>query len=292
MRTLLAIADSGGFRRAALRLNLTQPAVSQHMRRLEAQAGARIFITTRPNPQLSPVGEELVEYARRILALNDQALHRLGRSQPPQKLTVGISETLAEGLPRMVASLRADFPGVAVAVRTGLFHELAAEVGSRNLDAACGLGDGRDGHEFGVVGRFFGMLRLGWYGAEPLPPGGPVPLVVLAEPCVLRRTGIDALRRAGTPWQIAFEGPDLTAVRAAVRAGLGVACLIKDSDAASGLPEANDPPLVRPTPQPLSATFSPGLPECAAEGLLRAIREGLDQFSIWPSNAALHALAI
>jgi hypothetical protein len=71
-----------------------------------------------------------------------------------------------------------------------------------------------------------------------------------------------------------------------------VACLIKESDAASGLPEADDPLLVRPTPQPLSATFSPGLPESAAAGLVQAIREGLDQFSIWPSNAALHAVAI
>lgn len=297
LRTLLAIAESGGFRRAAVQLNLTQPAVSQHMRRLEAQAGARIFTTTRPNPRLSPAGEELVEYARRILDLNDQALRHLGRAQPPAKLAIGVSEPLAEGLPRMVSSLRADFPGIQVAARTGLLHELTAEVGSGGLDAVCGLDGSWEGRWGGTrtpsaMGRFFGMIRLAWYGTARPPAGGPVPLAVLAEPCVLRDCAVTALGRAGTPWRIAYEGPDISALRAAVRAGLGVACLVKDSDAANGLPEATDPPLIRPTPRPLSATLSPNLTETAAVGLLHAIRDGLDQFSIWPSNAALHAVAI
>src|SRR5262245_19808162 len=73
-RSLVAVADHGGFTRAARRLNRTQSAVSMQIRRLEDAAGVALFERGATEVRLTRAGEGMVAYARRILALQDEAL--------------------------------------------------------------------------------------------------------------------------------------------------------------------------------------------------------------------------
>ena len=78
LRSLLAVADSGGFTRAAERLHLTQSAISAHIRRLESEAGQKLLERTTRSVSLTPAGARLAGYARTILALHDDARASLG----------------------------------------------------------------------------------------------------------------------------------------------------------------------------------------------------------------------
>ena len=74
MRTLVAIAETGSFTRAADEVHKAQSAVSMQMRRLEDQIGRSLFERDGRLSRLTPDGQRLVEYARRLLRLNDEAV--------------------------------------------------------------------------------------------------------------------------------------------------------------------------------------------------------------------------
>ncbi|PWQ89000.1 LysR family transcriptional regulator, partial [Enterococcus faecium] len=78
LRSLIAVADTGGFTRAAHRLHLTQSAISAHIRRLEREAGQKLLERTTRSVSLTPAGARLAGYARTILALHDDARASLG----------------------------------------------------------------------------------------------------------------------------------------------------------------------------------------------------------------------
>ena len=77
LKAFVAVADSRSFTRAATRLNRTQSAVSMQIKRLEDRLGVALFNRTKANVDLSPAGEGLLGYARRILTLNDEAVGKL-----------------------------------------------------------------------------------------------------------------------------------------------------------------------------------------------------------------------
>ena len=77
LRALVAVADHGGVTRAAAILHLTQSAVSMQIKRLEEMLDLALFDRGNRRVSLTGPGEQLVSYARRILALNDEAVARL-----------------------------------------------------------------------------------------------------------------------------------------------------------------------------------------------------------------------
>src|SRR3954453_13816395 len=74
LRSFLAIVDHGSFTRAAERVNKTQSAVSMHIRRLEEKLGCQLFLKSGRGVELSPDGEKLIGFARRIIGLETNAL--------------------------------------------------------------------------------------------------------------------------------------------------------------------------------------------------------------------------
>ncbi|NEY35255.1 LysR family transcriptional regulator [Streptomyces sp. PRKS01-65] len=275
LRTLITIVDTGGFRRAAESLNLSQPAVSQHVRRLESLTGAPIFLSTKQPLRLSLVGEELLSYARRIIEVNDEAVTRLGRGGPAEVFRLGMSEQLAPGMPKTLARLQKTFPTRRIDVRLGVTEDLVSKVRSGDLDVVYGPRTPRNAND-----RYLGHIRLSWYGSVRLAPGEPLPLVVFTEPCNLRRHILSTLRRYGIPWRIAFECPDLAGIRAVVGSGTGVTCLIADPGAVGGLPvwQHRDVPVL--PSYPLAVTLSPALPASAIERIVAAVREGVAGFPL------------
>jgi DNA-binding transcriptional LysR family regulator len=79
LRSLIAVADAGGFHRAAADLQLSQSAVSQHIRRLEKALGRPLVEPDGRRARLTAAGVALLSEARRIVAAHDEALERLSR---------------------------------------------------------------------------------------------------------------------------------------------------------------------------------------------------------------------
>ena len=81
LRTFVAVVEAKGFTRAAAFVNLTQSAVSLHIKRLEEQVGRRLFDRTASKLALTSDGEILLSYAQRILALEEEVKTRLGHPE-------------------------------------------------------------------------------------------------------------------------------------------------------------------------------------------------------------------
>src|SRR5215467_2672061 len=92
LKAFVAVADHRSFTRAAVMLNRTQSAVSMQVKRLEGRLGVELFNRTRANVDLSSAGEGLLGYARRILALNDEAVARLREHKVEGVVRLGVMD--------------------------------------------------------------------------------------------------------------------------------------------------------------------------------------------------------
>ncbi|GAA4735165.1 LysR substrate-binding domain-containing protein [Phytohabitans rumicis] len=222
LRTLIAIADCGGFHRAAAALCLSQSTVSQHVRLLERRLKQPLVEKAGRGVRLTAGGEALLVEARRILAVHDESLRRLEVSNEPT-IVVGSTEHAADQmLPQLLGALRHAFPGRSVRFRIDRSTQLAEAVARGTLDLAVVL----TGAE--PIGTRVGLLPLHWYAAPRFAapaPGEAWPVVAFEEPCGLRQKALQALDQAGWAATITAESTSLDGVVAAVRAGLGVALL-------------------------------------------------------------------
>lgn len=220
LRTFVAGVDAGSFARAAERVGRSPAAVSQHLRKLEAQFSARLFEKRGRGLALTPAGETALAYARRLLTLNDEAVAATGAVPLAGRARLGLVQDFAEGvLPDVLAAFARAHPGVVLEARVGAGRDLLDDVGAGRLDAALVWGEPALAER-----EWLGAVPMEWMaagGREPV-DGQPVPLVLLDAPCRFREAGCAALDAAGLPWRIAFASPSLGAAWAAVSAGLGV----------------------------------------------------------------------
>ncbi|GAA0403413.1 LysR family transcriptional regulator [Microbispora corallina] len=235
LRTFVAIAECGGFGRAASALRTSQPTVSQHVRALERVVGQPLVERTGRSTRFTAAGETLLVEARRLLAVHDEAMCRLG-AERPAVLTVGAIEHAAyQVLPDLLGALMAALPGREVTFRLDRSTALAEATLRGTLDLALILGVVPD-----IGGVQVGTLPLRWLSAPGwfMPPSdGPVPLVAFQEPCALRRQAVRTLEGLGWTVRITTEATNLEGVLGAARAGLGVALLPTAYGVPQGLEE-------------------------------------------------------
>lgn len=238
LRSLLAVADAGGFTRAAERLNLTQSAVSAHIRRLEAEAGQKLLERTTRSVSLTTAGTRLAGYARTILALHDDARASLGAGRRlAGTVSVGLSEEMAKSA--VIDCLRrfsVAHPDVQVALKIGLTGELLPQLQSGTLDIVLGSRCGGDER-----GEVLWSEPMVWAGAPAFDPADqatePVPLAVFPDSCPYRAAAIEALAHTGRSWRIACQSPSAEGLAVAVGGGLGVTPITRSAAIASGLHE-------------------------------------------------------
>lgn len=240
LRSFVAIADCGGFGRAAAALHLSQPTVSQHVRLLEKRLGAELVTRDGRRTRFTDAGERLLVEARHILSVHDQALERLdaaGRS----RIVIGSAETAADQvLPGVLARLRAAFPHHGVRFQIDRSTVLTDAVTRGTIDLAVMLSTTPD-----TPGRSVGSLPLSWYAAPGWqPPAGNErwPLVAYLEPCGMRQRALHELAEAGHTVDVVAESTSLEGVMGAARAGLGVAVLPSAGRPLAGLVERRDLP--------------------------------------------------
>lgn len=276
LRALVTVVDLGGFRRAAEALHVTQPAVSQQIRQLNSLIKGPIFTATGRQLRLSQQGEELLGYARRIVALNDEAVARFVPPAGSVRLSIGIVNQLAEALPEFLRLMTRNMPQAQVSVRTGLSESLEGHVATGQLDLALLLQFRSQRPD--TTCRELGQMHMDWFGQPAHGEKAALPLTLFTEPCTFRGRIIEALKASAMPWRISYEGPELVGLRAVAKAGLGVACLVANGDELWGLPRAVRPGLPRP-PGPVPVTMVlpagaayAGYPRIAEQAFRQALR--------------------
>lgn len=138
LTTLIAIADTGSFARAAETENMTTSAVSMQIKALEVELDAILFDRSFRPPKLTPLGRRVVDEARGIVARYSE-LKRLCHGPGPLKGSFRIGFVLTSSvrlLPGFLARARGAFPQAEFAVETGLSDDLLARVATGTLDAA------------------------------------------------------------------------------------------------------------------------------------------------------------
>lgn len=241
LRTFVAVVDNRSFTKAANSLGVTQPAVSAQIKRLQSLLGEEIFDRTVQGVSLTPHGEVVVTYARRLLSINDQIVHLGGGSRPDLIIRIGTSSDYTVALlPGILSRFRARFPAVRFNVSAGFSEPLMRQLRDGELDLFIGLSNGepRDAHEVWAA-------PLVWVrGADlRLELGDTVPLVSYGEPSVYHRAAVGALRAAGIAWDEVFTGPIMASLSGAVTAGLGVMPITRRRAIDSGMIIADDLPL-------------------------------------------------
>src|ERR1700724_3287304 len=120
LRSFVAVADCGGFHRAAERLNLTQSTVSQQIKRLELETKRTLFRRTTRSVALTDDGETLLVDARRLLQLEEAARHRLAAPRLSGTVRLGVVEEIAGGsLPSALGRFATAHPGAAAPAELG-----------------------------------------------------------------------------------------------------------------------------------------------------------------------------
>jgi DNA-binding transcriptional LysR family regulator len=218
LQTFVAIADNGSFTQAAKQVHRTQSAVSLQMQRLEAAAGAPLFKKTGRQMETTDAGDLLLNHARMLLALNDEALHALRGITIEGTVRLGSPTDVAEDfLPEILKIFCAAHARIKLEVVVERSNELVKAFRAGKLDLAIALGEMPGG-------EVLGKQKVMWLAAREfkLDPRQPVPLVLLEAPCIFRNLAIETLDAHGIPWRIAYSTSSLSGLRAAVKAGLGI----------------------------------------------------------------------
>lgn len=248
LRTFVAVVDYGGFTQAGERLLRGQSAVSLQIKRLEERLGLRLLERSPRAVALTGDGEVVLDYARRILRLNDELVARVRDPELAGLVRIGAPEDFATShLPNVLARFAATHPRVAIEVTC----ELTLEILERFRDGGLDLALVKREPSTVAGGTRVWREPLVWVAADRRFAESDVvlPLAVSPRPCVYRKRATDALDAVNRAWRIAYTCGSLAGTHAAVRAGLGVTVLPKEmvpsdllilDDSAGGLPDLKD----------------------------------------------------
>jgi DNA-binding transcriptional LysR family regulator len=220
LRAFVAVAECGGFRRAAERLHLTQSTVSQQIKRLELEAGRALFRRNTRVVALTDEGEMLLGDARRLLQLEEAARSRLTAPRLSGVVRLGaVEEVAGDPLPPALGRFARLHPDVRLEVQVGVSAELIAQIDAGTLDVVFAK------RPWGTSrGRLVWREPLVWAASDTFDRvlGASLPLALYREHSVSREAALEALRGSERGWHIVYTSPSLTGIRAAALAGLAV----------------------------------------------------------------------
>jgi DNA-binding transcriptional LysR family regulator len=296
LQYFVAVARHGQFTAAAEELWLTQSALSQQVRRLEAEVGVALLHRSSRGVVPTAAGEELLVHAETLLAEAARARATLDRHAGALRGRVRVAATIADAprLPAALADFHREHPEIQIGLRHAGEAEVAALAARGSVDAAITALAGEAPPGAVVVAAGEEPLRAMLAPGDPLAlRGGPVALtdlrdrpLILAEPgTALRAAVLAACQAAGFSPVPLFEVADPAAVRHLAAAGLGASVvpaswLALDGPAVAGLP------LVDPAPRLRVALLAPAAGASPAGRLLLAALERLVELPLEPAPAA------
>jgi len=220
LRTFVAAARRESFAGAAVDVFRTQAAVSQQMQRLEESVGCKLFEQVGRRKQLTEHGVRLLDYARQILRLNDDACRALSGKAQEIPVRFGVCPDAVDTLlPDYLARSAKVFPGVRIEIVVGRSQWLLSALRRGAVDMFLDMIDVDD-----FPRHTLRTSPMVWIAGShfQLQHGEALPLVLIDSPCVFREKAIEKLDEAGIAWRVAYTSTMLAGVRAALRAGLGV----------------------------------------------------------------------
>jgi len=233
LRAFATVAATGGVTRSAVLLHLTQSAVSMQIKRLEEALDTRLLDRAGRGVRLTPEGEKVLAYARRMLSLNDELLDRMRDAVPEGEIRLGVPHDIVPRcIPAVLRAFAAEYPRVRITLISSVtttLHEMFAEGGCDVIlttEAAPGPG-----------GEELVRLPMIWVGAEEGIAWTQRPLRLAFETaCVFRSRAQAALDAADISWEVAITAESSRAIDASVSADLACHVVIDGFDTPEMLP--------------------------------------------------------
>ena len=230
LRTFVAIVETGSFTRAADAVSKTQSAVSMQIKRLEERLGAALFERDGRHSRLTAQGELLLEHARRIVRLNEEALALFSKDALEGNVRLGTPDDYADRfLPEILARFSRSNPRADMTVVCEPSHMLAERIRQREIDLAivtysCPHLSPWENEGWISVFRREPLL---WVASEKhfAHEETPVPLALGSPTCRWRAAATEALTQIERPFRLRYSSWNASAVCAAVLAGLAVSVL-------------------------------------------------------------------
>jgi DNA-binding transcriptional LysR family regulator len=226
LRTFVAVAETLSFTQAAGRLGLSQPTVSQHVRKLEQSAGRMLVSRDTRTVSLTDNGEAMLGFARSILAAEDQALSYFSGTAMRGRLRFGSADNLAlTQVPGILRDFRQLHPQITLELTVSQSPVLLRRLQAGQLDLVFINQDPITLAPGEPAGRLVRRDRLVWmaHRSITIDPDQPLPLIVYQAPSLSRSSAIQRLEEAGRTWRITCTVKEVNGVLAAVRAGIGIA---------------------------------------------------------------------
>ena len=226
LRTFLAVADRLRFTRAAEQLGLSQPTVSQHVRRLEEAAKRQLVRRDTRTVSLTDNGQAMAGFARTILAANDEAVAYFTGSAMSGRLRFGAADELAlSELPTILRQFRELYPRINLELTVTQSGTLYRRLVANHLDLIFINQEADLGR-----GTLVRRDRLVWVGTErtQVAADQPVPVITYHAPSLSRSAAINALDESHRTWRITCNTREINGVLAAARAGIGI-CVLAQS---------------------------------------------------------------
>jgi DNA-binding transcriptional LysR family regulator len=229
------VAEEGNISRAAERLFLTQPAVSQHVRALEADLGVRLFQRGARGVKLTPAGEVLLDYTRCLLRLADEARQAAARAGGIEKSQVRIGASPGVGvflLPKWIHSFHERYPALSVTLKTAPTPTIVQAIADKQIEIGIVEGELENAaveatplwdEEIAVV---VGQGHP-WWGQESIEASAMSGqgFIVREEGSLTRAWEEHSLETHGVAPRIVAEFDTPVAIKQAVMSGLGIALL-------------------------------------------------------------------
>ena len=219
LRSFVTVADVGGVTRAAGYLNLTQSAVSMQIKRLEESLGLQLFLRAARKLALSPEGEQLLSYGRRMLALNDEALSRFTSTACEGEIRLGVPhDVVYPAIPGILKRMSQAWPCVRINLVSSFTVLMKDDFARGGFDVILTTEETPD-----PGAEVLGTRPLVWVGAPDGNAWQRRPLRLgFKDTCIFRPRAQAALDAAGIPWELATGGESEQAVEATVAADLAV----------------------------------------------------------------------
>ncbi|GFE48493.1 LysR family transcriptional regulator [Roseobacter cerasinus] len=227
LRSFVAVADAGGVTRAAGFLHLTQSAVSMQLKRLEELLDVELLDRSGRTIALTASGEQLLIYARRIVALNDEVVERLTDQAYEGEIVLGVPHDIVYPvIPQVLKQFHVAFPRVRVRLISSYTRALKEMHEKGDCDLILTTERALD-----PKGEILGDKPLRWIGA----PGGTAwrqtPLrLAFGRQCTFRPHVVEALDLAGIPWEIMVETESDRTIEATVSADLAIHTMIEGTE--------------------------------------------------------------
>ena len=241
LRTLVAVVDLRSFTKAAQSLGVTQPAVSAQIRRLQFILGSDLFDRTAPGVSLTPQGEAVVGYARRLLSINDQILGIAEAKPETRRIRIGLPGDLSGPLlPWTLAKFRLHWPNYNFQMFSGGVGPIIRDLRQGETDIVIALS-----REAPVDARHTWTDQLVWVrsDATKIDPQAPVPMLAFSEECMCYRAGVNALKAAGRDNRLVMTASTVLSLAAGVDAGLGTLVMTRGRVRLTQLTRWDDTPL-------------------------------------------------